>query len=118
VTSDVGSDADFATKTFAELTRLSAEAAKVRARAPKHRTCPDVAPCRHCKAVLDAHRCINDHIDQLRGEPAIELESVDELRTASPECSLCGSGRYRNQMGALSCFTCDGHVSGQRWSPA
>ncbi len=114
MTSDVGNDADFVTKTRAELARLVAEAAAIRARAPQHRICSDLGACRHCKAVRDAHRLIDDHLEQLLGEPDV----VDELRTASAECSLCGSGRMRNQHGAICCWKCDGHVSGQRWSPA
>lgn len=58
-------DAEFVAKTRAELARLVGISAKVRERRPAHRWCPDNGACRPCAAIRDAHRLIDDHLDQL-----------------------------------------------------
>lgn len=55
---------EFTARTWAELARLTTEARAAR-RYVAHRPCADDAPCRHCAAVRDHHRLIDDHIDQL-----------------------------------------------------
>lgn len=57
-------DPDFEAKTGRELARLVAQAQTAR-RLVAHRPCADKGACRHCAAVRDTHRLIDDHLDQL-----------------------------------------------------
>ena len=107
---------DFAVKTHAELLRLAAEARK---KCPGH-VCPEVAPCRHCAEYRRIHSLIDDHLAQLRGEPAeatplrsalLADYAADKIldRTRDPICS-CGRSKHVIKNAAMVCLDCD-HVA-------
>lgn len=78
MTSDMSADdTRFLIRTVSELTRLVSESRTER-RYVAHRICADEAPCRHCAAIRDNHRLIDDHLDQIE-LAAIEadLEAVE-----------------------------------------
>ena len=58
-------DAEFTAKTHRELARLASEARALRRGRPDHPWCGDREACRHCAAIRDKHRLINDHLAQL-----------------------------------------------------
>ena len=103
---------DFAVKTHAELLRLAGEA---RAKCPGH-VCADLAPCRHCAEYRRLHAAIDDHLAQLRGEPAepsplqnaLLADYATDTVTLSrkPECSMC-DGYRMVKADVLICTRCD-----------
>lgn len=109
---------EFAAKTHAELLRLVSEAARVRAKMPNHRPCPDTGACRHCVEYRRLHALIDDHLLQLAGEPPEPTPLRSELlasyasdavvdRTREPNCQLCNRARFLVDDDVLTCLRCD-----------